>query len=210
MGFWQPLQKFVGKGQKFLAQSLKLIQKFKKFIFLLIVPMDKLKTVSTTTPKIFRWKAETNWLNVRKIFENFNFVERKRLRKKFSWRRRVGFWQPLQKFVGKRPENSCSKSQIDTKIQKLHFPSYFPYGQVENSLDNNAENFPTKGQKSLSQCAIMNRKYTFSQKISFISNCSSGHVECSFQDPSEKFSIKKCQTNFAQCPKKIQNAYVLQ
>ena len=55
------------------------------------------------------------------------------------------FRQHLQKFVGKRQEISCSKSQIDTKIQKVHFPSYCPYGQVENSLDNNAENIPMKG-----------------------------------------------------------------
>ena len=147
MQFWQPLQKLVGKRPKISCSKSQIDIKIQNFAFLLFVPMDKLKTVSTTSPKIFWWKAETNWLNGRKIFENFKFVERKRLRKKFLWRRRVGFWQPLQKFVGKRPEISCSKSQIDTKIQKVHFPSYFPYGQVENSLDNNAENFPTKGPK---------------------------------------------------------------
>ena len=64
-------------GQKILAQSLKMIQKFKKFVFLLIVPMDKLKTVSTTSPNVFRWKAEPTWLNVQKLFEIFNCVERK-------------------------------------------------------------------------------------------------------------------------------------
>ena len=72
--FDNPSKSFSEKGQKFLAQGLKLIQKFKKFVFLLIVPMDKLKTVSTTSPEKFRWKAETIWLNVRKWFENFNFV----------------------------------------------------------------------------------------------------------------------------------------
>ena len=77
--FDNPSKSFSEKGQKFLAQGLKLIPKFKKFVFLLIVPMDKLKTVSTTSPEKFRWKAETIWLNVRKWFENFNFVGKKLL-----------------------------------------------------------------------------------------------------------------------------------
>ena len=62
--------------------------------------------------------------------------------------------------------------------------------------------FGEKGPKSFCSMSQTDKKYIRSSKNCFSSNCSSGHVECSFQDTSEKFSITKCQTNFAQCPKR--------
>ena len=78
--------------------------KNQNFVFLLFVPMDKLKTVSTTSPKIFRWKAEPIWLNVRNYLKISILSKENVLRKMFLWRRRAKFRRHCRNFPTKGPK----------------------------------------------------------------------------------------------------------
>ena len=86
------------------------------------------------------------------------------------WRQ---FRQHRRKRSDERPKLFDSMSENYLKFsnlseKKLLFLWNCSYGNVEWSFDGTAEIFPTKGQKSLSQCAIMNIKYTFSESIVFL------------------------------------------
>ena len=78
------------------------------------------------------------------------------------------FWQPFGKFGEKRPKISCSKSEIDIKIQKICFLPNCAFGQVENSLDNIAGKIPMKGRNYLAQCPKMIWKFQFCRKKIFV------------------------------------------
>ena len=105
------------------------------------------------------------------------------------------------KVCRKRPEISCSKSQIDTKIQKVHFPSYCPYGQVENSLDNIAERFPMKSRTYLAQCPKIIWNFQFCRKKNVFCKLFLWRRRVEFWHR-RKFSAKGPKI-FAQGPKKL-------
>ena len=106
------------------------------------------------------------------------------------------------KVCRKRPEISCSKSQIDTKIEKVHFPVYCPYGQVENSLDNIAKNIPMKGEPVRLNVRKLFEIFNSVERKMFSANCSYGDVEWSFDGAAENFPTKGPKI-FAQGPKNL-------
>ena len=105
------------------------------------------------------------------------------------------FWQPLQKFVWK---NFLLKVSNWYKNSKFCFPSFCPYGQVENSLDNIAENIPMEGRTYLAQSPKIIWKFQFCRKKIFSAKCSFGYLEWSFAGTAENFLTKR-QKPLSQC-----------
>ena len=160
--------------------------------------MDKWNAVLTTLPKKFPRKGRKVFAQCLKKLKEQRFLKKLFFLKLFLWTSRIEFWHSLRNFFEKRPKISCSRSKIDTKIQKGCFPSYCPYGQVENSLDNIAENIPMKGQNYLALCPKIIWKFQFCRKKMFYAKCSYGDVEWSFDCTAENF-LTKSQKPLSQC-----------
>ena len=130
--------------------------KIQNFVFLLFVPMDKLKTVSTTSPKIFRWKAEPIWLNVRNYLKISILSKENVLRKMFLWRRRAEFRRHCRNFPTKGPKifaQGPKKLRKDRFLKKNVFRKLFLWLCRKQCWHTLQKIFEKNAKKVFAQCA---------------------------------------------------------
>ena len=172
MQFWQPFAKFCDKWPKrfcSISQNDKQYIRSSKKCFSSNCSYGQVEFSFDNPPKVCRKKAQNfllkipNWYKKSKSLFSF-------LMPLWTWRRQ--FWQHRRKRSDERPKLFGSMSENDLKIsflseKKIFFLSKCSYGDIEWKFDGTTEIFPTKGEKSSSQCAKMNRKYTFFRKFNF-------------------------------------------
>ena len=203
MHFWQPCQKIFAKSRGLFCSKSdenfgNIIFSKKKLIFLKKLLWKRRMqfwqpcwTFFAKSPKTFCSKSH-NDNKIQKKFKKMFFL------KLFLWTRRLQFWDLCWIIFITSPKIFCSKSESDQSVfffKKNLFPR-------NNALDTWNEVLTT-----LSKIFTRIKKFLFKfqnwfikiylfQK-SFSSKCSSGHEECSLENPTENLIAKFAQTFFA-------------
>ena len=154
--FDNPSENLEKKRRKISCSKSQIDIKIQNFVLLLIVPKDKLKTVSTTSPEIFRWKAETIWPNVRNYLKISFLSKENVLRKMLLWRRRADFRRHCRNFPTKGPKifaQGPKKLRKDRFLKKNVFRKLFLWLCRKQCWHTLQKFFEKNAKKVFAQCA---------------------------------------------------------